>query len=342
MRSPLRILAALLVVAGFGTVGGGPASAADNGSFSLLPTVQGAASGGALDLRLAPGATARESVTLRNETGAAMVFDLYAADAFDDANGVFVLRGANESRRDVGAWVQLPVKHLTVPGRAVFAIPFTMHVPGNAMPGDHAGGIVALARPGSSPSASPAPGVGVRSGVGVRIYVRVRGQLAPSLRVDTIQYHPDRSWETLFGGMHSATVTYRVVNSGNVRLAPGAVVSVAATPGAKKGSVQLPELLPGGSVLVTANMGGIRGLGDETAKVVVTAAGASTSGTSSAFVFPWGLVVIAVLLVAVVIAWLWRRRSARSAQAAQARGERVDALQRAVDEASVSAPPRPR
>jgi hypothetical protein len=284
-----------------------PVRAADNGSFAVEPSPLHGHTRPTVELSVAPGKTVRDSVTIRNETSASIPFRLYATDAYDDGTGTFVLRGSTEPRRDVGAWVTLPFAEITVPPHGTAVVPFTVTVPATARSGDHAGGIVALSSPGQA--GATAPGVNVRAGVGVRIYLRVAGPLTPHLRVEDVHYGPAVSVGSLLGGAHGGTVTYRVVNDGNVRMAPTGSVEITGLTTARDAPTQLPDLLPGASATVTAHIGGVHGAGKESVTVSVAGGATRASAHTSAFVFPYLLILVAAFAVAALIALLLRRRS---------------------------------
>jgi hypothetical protein len=296
--------------------GPGPARAADNGSFAMEPTSGTGGGRSAFELAAAPGTTVRDSLTIRNETAAAIRFTLYSADAYDDGKGTFVLRGASEPRHDVGAWVSLPFARIVVPSRGTAAVPFTITVPASASAGDHAGGIVALSPPG--PGRATGPGVAVRAGVGVRIYFRVKGLLTPRLRVTDVHYAPTVSFGSLLGAANAGTVTYRVVNEGNVRMAPTGSVRVTGLTSARSGPSPLPDLLPGGSATVTTHIAGVHGLGNESVTVAVASGATGAAAHGSAFVFPYLLVLVVVIAVGALIVFTIHGRRRRRTPATPA------------------------
>jgi hypothetical protein len=72
------------------------AQAADNGAWSAAPTKQGTFTARQyFFLELSPGATVKDSVTVKNAGQVAQVLDLYPADAFNVESGAgFALREA--------------------------------------------------------------------------------------------------------------------------------------------------------------------------------------------------------------------------------------------------------
>ncbi|HTQ22506.1 hypothetical protein [Mycobacterium sp.] len=251
------------------------------------------------------GGTLRDRVMISNFGNIPLTFDLYAADGYNQADGAFVLAERKQPRKDVGAWVSLPVKAVTVAPKMQSLIPFSLHVPGSATPGDHAGGIVALQRPISAP---PGQGLNVvaRHGIGARIYLRVPGPLHPQVAVTSVEVHKSSG---PLGGGHG-TVVATVVNTGNVRL--NATVTAKATNifgGTIKtfAAQKIPSLLPGNTIEVVFQWPSLPRIGPIHVKVNVDAAKAKAEGGTTFWVIPWLLVLIAVLLL-VGLGYWWRHR----------------------------------
>src|SRR5262249_14913449 len=152
-------------------------------------------------------------------------FDLYAADAFNTREGGFASRRPTDPKREMGAWISLLVDNVTIPPQRAVDVPFTISPPLDATPGDHAGSIVAL---NTAPSVSQKGSLSVRSiqAVGTRVYGRVAGPLAPRFDVTEMQVNSHAGVGGLLGGSVDADITYRVVNTGNVRLSPTAKLTV--------------------------------------------------------------------------------------------------------------------
>jgi len=132
-------------------------------------------------------------------------------------------------------------------------VPFSITVPPNAEPGDHAAGITASVR--TVQSAEDGTNVGVESRIGFRVTTRVTGELAPVAAVENVRATYNGTWNAFRPG--SVTVTFDVVNEGNVRLfvdgtaaAGGAAVSIV-TDGKKH------EVLPGDTRTLTAVVDGV-------------------------------------------------------------------------------------
>src|SRR5262249_61923377 len=101
------------------------------------------------------------------------------------------------------------------------------------------------------PSVSQKGSLSVRSiqAVGTRVYGRVAGPLAPRFDVTEMQVNSHAGVGGLLGGSVDADITYRVVNTGNVRLSPTAKLTVSPMIGGATHvkALHVPELLPRGS-----------------------------------------------------------------------------------------------
>ncbi|MFF2370430.1 DUF916 domain-containing protein [Agromyces sp. NPDC058110] len=280
------------------------------------------------------GETVEDALIIANHDVVPIELDVYAADAFTTADGLLDVATRDVRPRELGAWAVPAVDRVTVqPGEAV-EVPFTITVPPNATPGDHAGGILtALADPEVD------SGLTVDRRLGIRIHLRVGGELAPALAIDDL--HVDYAGTPNPFGTGAATVTYTVRNSGNTRLA--ATQDVALTgpfgmlPVAAAGVAEVPELLPGETWPVEVQVEGVVPAFVLTAAVTLdpvsptdtSPAPTTVVESSSTAAVPWTLLLLVLLVAAAIVVWvrLARRRRAQ-------RKVREDArVQEAVDRA---------
>ena len=308
------IVAIAATLASLITVWSSPAGAAENSGWAVFPTtVEGAEPRNQFIIDLRPGLVYEDSITITNKTADIKTFTVYASDAYNTDVGSFSLRLNDEAKEGIGSWITLPVSEVSLDAGESVDIPFTIDVPADATPGDHAGGIVAVdTEPSESISEDDQLQVDVLQAVGVRIYGRVAGPLVPALEITELQLETETDIGTLFGFPYDATLTYTITNTGNVRIVPttaGKFSNFLGT-GATIGARELPELLPGGSATLTHQQASITPLGKLTAELTVTAPGIQPLTRSvTTWVTPWLL--FAVIALAVTGAIVWRRRRRR-------------------------------
>ncbi|EFL15191.1 DUF916 domain-containing protein [Streptomyces sp. C] len=208
-----------------------PARAADNGTWGVFPTPPAGAS--VTDRAYffhqgAAGTSVSDSATIVNSSDKELTFRVFATDAMNTpSGGAFALLPVQTKPKDVGAWVALAPEAaatVTVPPRGRKDVPFTVRVPQDAVPGDHVGGIVALNTEVEGVRKEGKVQVGVQRQVGARMYFRVPGPLTPGLTVEDVRVTrgaPLLPWVK----DARATVTYTLVNRGNVVVEPRVAVS---------------------------------------------------------------------------------------------------------------------
>lgn len=265
-----------------------------------------------LSYEAAPGATIDDAVTVFNYGTVPLTFAVFGTDAFNNPDGDFDLLPTDEQPEDVGSWVTLAQRNLTVaPGKAV-TVPITIAVPADARPGDHVGAVLASAPvQGTGPDGKL---VEFDRRTGTRLYVRVEGPLAPELAVTGIRTVYQPALNPLDG---SATVTYRIENRGNVRLGAKHRVSVSGPLGIgtrRSPADELAELLPGEDVTFTTTLDGVLAGGVALTDVTVdpipigdAAEVETATGRSTTIALP--LTVLATVLAAAL--GLYARRAYR-------------------------------
>lgn len=261
-----------------------------------------------------PGAVVKDFVAVSNVGATPVTLKIYASDAFNTPEGGFDLLAAGKPSVDAGAWTKPDKTSVSLAPRSVSIVPFTLTIPANATPGDHAAGIVAALT--TEQTGANGQKVAVEQRVGARVYLRVAGDLTPRLAITGLT----GSYAATPFGRGDATVSYTVRNTGNTRLSGKQRVSVSTPWGSTVDADALPpvpELLPGGLVKVTTTVRGLLPAGwlDATAHVdPVPAAGftdsvrpAEESVTLSAV--PWAaLGALAVLLLGLFAVLFARRR----------------------------------
>jgi hypothetical protein len=289
-----------------------------NNDFAIAPASASntAAPRAFFDLDVVPGQVITDQVTIANRGPTSVILDVYPSDAYNiPTDGSFALRLLKDPRTDVGSWVKLPTGIIEVPPNTQSTFPFEVHVPPNATPGDHAGGIVAVNTALSVAQNGPVQ-VGVNKAVGARIYARVKGPLRPSVQVTKLQVNTPvlSAWPLQH---NDATVSYELVNSGNTRIDPSAALSVKDAFGRtvkRFPTKRFASLLPGQKATVVEKWSAIPALPLVLRPQVVVRAGATvtTRQGAASLVIPW----LAILVVAALVAaWIWYRRRHRQTPA---------------------------
>jgi dihydroorotate dehydrogenase (fumarate) len=208
------------------------------------------ASGGEIDetrsrfsYQLDPGQSVSDEYFIQNSGSVDQKITVYATDAFNSENGDFALLDTSETPTDVGTWIAfdggLSRVEFTLQAGESKIVEFTLAVPAEASPGDHAGGIVVSAQ-------SEAGQVTLDRRIATRLYARIQGDLVPQLSIGSLEALYDGEFFNPFGG--TATITTTVSNTGNVSLGADVVAGVNGIfgiPIAQAPAIEVPELLPG-------------------------------------------------------------------------------------------------
>jgi hypothetical protein len=257
-----------------------------------------------------PGSSISDHVAVLNRSNQAVAFSIYATDATGTtAKDALTLLPANQKPADIGAWATFPGHgaqlSIIIPGGKGIIEPFTITVPRNATPGDHVGGMIASV--GVPTRNAQGQAFTLYQRIAVPLELRVAGKLHAALQVEQISAgigHPVNPF-----GRGSVSVTYSVVNTGNVKLSGTQVVTITGPFGARS-TIRphaLPVVLPGDSIQYTVSAGGFYPAGPVDAHVTVTpgwpantvplaTALTLASGSTSLFAVPWALIVLVILL----------------------------------------------
>ena len=233
-----------------------------------------------LSYELDPGAVVEDAVTLYNYGNVPLNFEVYATDAFNNEQGEFDILPGDQAPDDVGSWITLPSRLITLQAGTQLTLPITVTVPDDAKPGDHVGGIVAASKAvGTGPDGAA---VSVDRRTGTRVYLRVAGPVEPELAVEHVKTTYTPSLNPLGG---TAEVTYTIRNRGNVRLAGTHQVEVSGPFGLfghSKAARRCPSCCPGERYTVHAKFTGVPAAVLEQTKVHVDATGADAADGSRA------------------------------------------------------------
>ncbi len=153
---------------------------------------------------LVPGEEKKDAVVIQNTSEESLSAKIYPVDATTTKDGAFALLNESDPKKDVGAWIDLPVTKINLSPGESREVPFTINIPGSAKVGSHLGGIVL-----ENLKTKEGKGVDVVTRVGVRIYQTVPGNLVRLLDLT------DLSWK-LTGD--KVNLMFNLENRGNVHL----------------------------------------------------------------------------------------------------------------------------
>ncbi|MDR0504256.1 MAG: DUF916 domain-containing protein [Bifidobacteriaceae bacterium] len=292
----------------------------------------------------APGAVITDGVVIQSRSSKPLTLRVYAADAYTTADGLLDLQPAASPAEDAGAWVsfgnpatvdtaastvsppsdwlgQTDVTITLEPSTAV-TVPLRWTVPSDATAGDHSAGIVTSLVESAESSAA----VQVDRRLALRAYLNVDGQATAGITISNLQVQAEQPTNPLRSG--TLKVTYSLHNSGSLRLVPTEYLETSGPAGLGKQVVAadqvLPEILPGSTLVRTANVSGVIPLFRTTVKVSVSALAiglgaegesVSTAGSLTIWTVPWLWTGLLVLLVAAAVVWpFWRTRRTQKAK----------------------------
>ncbi|WP_457029839.1 hypothetical protein [Kitasatospora sp. P5_F3] len=256
---PLLAVAALVMTAGTAYADDPPAAQAAPAAqtFGIQPaTATEPDARGTFSYAATPGALLKDHVAVWNYGEQPLTVRLYPADAFNTDSGGYDVLPDGKPSTQAGSWIRTAVDSVTLPGRSRQIVPFTLAVPAQASPGDHAAGIVVAVRAESKDAKGNAVTVDQR--VGSRVNIRVSGDLKAELKVENAKavYHP--SANPLDNGR--TTVSYTVRNTGNIRLGGKQAVRITNLFGSiatGNAPADLQELLPGNAVNYRFDVSGV-------------------------------------------------------------------------------------
>jgi len=262
---------------------------------------------------LDPGGRLEDGLVVVNHGAAPLDLALYAADAFTTDAGRLGLAPENAKSSGVGAWVHPARDRVTVPPGQSREVPFTIELPGSAAPGDYVGGIVT----------SHAGGTDVGRRIDIPIRVRVGGALTPALAVESLHVRYSGTPNPVARG--SATVAYKIHNTGNAIVTARQAVSVAGPFGrwvaGARTIADSPPLLPDDTWTVSVSVPGVAPAVRLTATVALvplltdaagsTAPVAATTTSGHTWALPWTLLLAGLLVTALVAGALVLRRRGR-------------------------------
>lgn len=271
---------------------------------------------------ITPGGRSYDHVAVINYSLQPLTLLVHATDAEITPQGGFALLPPNTRSTQVGTWISLPASILTInlPPRSLRIIPFSVEVPADATPGDHAGGITATLE--SFIRSKSGQKFKLLQSVGARLFIRVSGPLYPGLAVENLKTHYDGTANPIASG--SAVIRYTVRNVGNVALGGRQSVWISGLFGSRTtahGVPQVPLLLPGTFVEETVPVRSVFPEISMTSHVSITPLVLPGSveppsgpfkGSSGFWAIPWTIIgIIVFVLLAMAVLWWYRRRRRR-------------------------------
>jgi hypothetical protein len=164
-----------------------------------------------IELTVDPGTVVEEHMAVRNLGTQPAMFALTAADGYFTDKGRFNMLPASSPSVAAGTWISLPDTVTVAPGETAI-VAFTVDVPADATPGDHAAGVAASVL--SAGSAGDGSAVSVESRVGFRVMTRVTGTLRPEVAATGVDARYRTSWNPFEPG--ELTIDVAAANVGNV------------------------------------------------------------------------------------------------------------------------------
>lgn len=186
----LVALAGAVTVLALG-VGAMTASAARIGGFAVRPAQSNPRerAGRAYFIIMAKaGSTRREAVVVTNNGSKPLVLYVDPVDGLTGATSGAVYGNRGVAVHSAGAWVTPDARSVTVPPGRAIDVPFTVRIPGSAVPGDHLAGLALQVARASKSSGRFSVRVVVRAVVGIE--VQVPGFAVPRIRISSLALAP--------------------------------------------------------------------------------------------------------------------------------------------------------
>jgi hypothetical protein len=201
-----------------------------------------------------PGATIHDAVLVRNSGASGLTLAVYGSDAFTDESGALDIATSEAGSEAIGTWITPDVESVHIEAGDLVRIPFTVTVPEDAQPGEHAGALLTVLE-------SSGDTVAVDMRYATRVTATVAGDLTAGVSLDQAQLEVETGfwpWEA-----SAAAVSYDVHNTGNTRLSAVQLITAQgvelySAPDAATGLMTLAELLPEAAVTVDATVEGLR------------------------------------------------------------------------------------
>jgi hypothetical protein len=345
VKNPLVPLAVLTLVAASALVAA-PARAVEDAveddvvTWSVRPGDKTGEDGRAwVEWAADPGGSRTEHMVVTNHSDDAVEFRLSSADGYFTDTGRFNMLPSDQESVAAGTWIELP-ESVTVPAGSAEVVPYTVAVPDDAEPGDHAAGVAASVR------STGGGEVAVESRVGFRVMTRVLGELAPSLGLTA-----SASWTGDPNPFEAGAVdvAYALENTGNTRLNTRPEISLSGPFGLGELTLrgeEIVEIAPGETRRGTVRFRDAWPLVAYDVSVVAQPLPISDelsfddaergSARTTVLAMPWPQLLV-LILAALLTTWsVWRRRREQRRTAELVARAREEALAEAVASAATA------
>ena len=281
---------------------GAPANAAQSDKLSWSIKPGGEDSRTNFSYELEAGDTKKDTFEVTNLGSAEISLAIYAADGTTSSSGALDLLPADEPSTVVGAWVMVKQPEITLSPGETESVDFTLRVPKDTEPGDYVGGLISsyvdLANGGT---------VVVDQRLASRMNVRVGGEGTLALQAQALAVTTASAWNPF--APTTATASFILQNTGAVRARSNYTITTSGIFGWGENSKTFAsgELIPGGSVDITQQVGGLWPLLILDTKVSVFPEGIDGSPgtehilTASGWAMPWGQLVLLVVIISIAL-----------------------------------------
>ncbi|HEY6796987.1 MAG TPA: hypothetical protein VI248_20130 [Kineosporiaceae bacterium] len=307
--------------AGVQLVGGTPppTAGAAGALYGLRPAAAGKTklSHGHFAFALPSGAHVKDGVDIENLSPGPLTINLYPADVSTLPTGGYVVGQPGWPPTGATAWLKLARATVTVPPRGHAVASLALAIPAGTPPGDYLTAVVGSLAGQRAVSA----GVSLQPRVALISVVTVLGDLHPGLSCGPLT-------TTRSGGTEKVSLT--VTNTGNTLQTLSGTLTVRGS-GATRNVPLTPDglnVIPGGSLTLTAPVTGLPTLGtlDLDATVTATVNGKSVAtthpNTLNLRFIPWLPIGIGGVALAALVALFFATRGRRKARRARKAEER--------------------
>jgi hypothetical protein len=272
-----------------------------------------------LNFLVSPGGKSQDHVAVVNLTTRTLRIAVYPVDSNTSPDGSLGFAPRSAKPLDAGSWIHVVTPNnrssVRVPARSKVVLPVKVIVPANAQPGDHAAAIIASVTSKVVAKGGTSQNLGLEQRVALRTFFRISGPLGPKLEVQGLTVSDPVSWNPISGS--TATVTYRVRNTGNVRLGARQAVTISGLFHTATATVKsVPVLLPGGTADYRVRVTGVYPQLHMTARVSLRPIPVpgdadpplpgSYDSTDGFWAIPWPLLIAVVALLVLIVGLVLR------------------------------------